>query len=283
MKKINNKKTVILLIFCILLGIISYCVYFYNSKMYKDFEEAENIPELIPYEEEKQNTEVSKNTKTSQSTDTSQNSDESRGSDTSESLDENENSKLDIEKNNTNEEVIIIHITGAVRNWGIIELPANSRIADAIEKAGGLTEDADITNVNLAYVLEDGMKVDIPSINKEEVNSNDFTTTQSVENYNSSSNDFNNSQNGYITKENGNNIVTPSTGTNTSKSKVIIVNINTATQTELETLPGIGTSTALKIINYRNEHGRFTNIEDIKNVNGIGDTKFDNIKKLICV
>lgn len=263
MKKINNKKNVILLIICILLGTISYCVYFYNSKMYKDFEEAENIPELIPYEEEKQNTEVSKNIKTSQS------------------LDASENSKLDIEENNTNEETIIIHITGAVRNWGIIELPANSRIADAIEKAGGLTEDADITNVNLAYVLEDGMKLDIPSINKEEIEKNDFMTTQSVENYNSTSNDFTNSSNNYITKENGNHIVTPST--NTSSSKINIVNINTATQTELETLPGIGTSTALKIIHYRNEHGRFTNIEDIKNVKGIGDTKFDNIKKLICV
>ena len=62
-----------------------------------------------------------------------------------------------------------------------------------------------------------------------------------------------------------------------------LVNINNATQTELETLPGIGPSTALKIISYRNENGQFSSIEDIKNVSGIGDNKFESIKDLICV
>ena len=61
-----------------------------------------------------------------------------------------------------------------------------------------------------------------------------------------------------------------------------IVNINTATQTELETLPGIGPSLALKIINYRKENGKFSSIEDIKNVSGIGEAKFNNIKEYIC-
>ena len=62
------------------------------------------------------------------------------------------------------------------------------------------------------------------------------------------------------------------------KSKI---NINTATQSELETLPGIGPSTATKIINYRKENGRFNSIEDIKKVKGIGDSKFSQIKDLI--
>lgn len=70
---------------------------------------------------------------------------------------------------------------------------------------------------------------------------------------------------------------------NNSKSVNDVVNINTATQTELETLPGIGTSTALKIVNYRNENGKFESIEDIKNVSGIGEAKFNNIKRLICI
>ena len=61
------------------------------------------------------------------------------------------------------------------------------------------------------------------------------------------------------------------------------VNINTAKQTELETLSGIGPSTALKIINYRQENGNFKTIEDIKNVPGIGESKFENIKESICV
>ena len=62
-----------------------------------------------------------------------------------------------------------------------------------------------------------------------------------------------------------------------------LVNINTATQTELETLPGIGPSTADKIIKYRKENGDFENVEDIKNVQGIGDVKYENIKDKICI
>jgi len=61
------------------------------------------------------------------------------------------------------------------------------------------------------------------------------------------------------------------------------VNINTATQTELETLPGIGPSTAQKIIDYRKQNGKFKSIEDIKNVSGIGDVKFNNIKDSITI
>ena len=61
------------------------------------------------------------------------------------------------------------------------------------------------------------------------------------------------------------------------------ININKATESELESLPGIGPSTAQKIINYRNEKGKFNNIEDIKNVSGIGDSKYNNIKDLISI
>lgn len=227
MKKINKKNSIILLSICILLGIISYGIYFYNSSMYEEFENTENVKELIPYEEEIQNT------------------------DNSERID------------NSNNEVIIVHITGAVKNWGIIELPNNSRIADAIEKAGGLTEEADISNVNLAYPLEDGMKIKIPNINETIDNKN----IDSIEDY--------------ISMESGENVT--SSSKNKGTNKINIVNINTATQTELETLPGIGTSTALKIINYRNENGKFTSIEDIKNVSGIGENKFEAIKELICI
>lgn len=76
----------------------------------------------------------------------------------------------------------------------------------------------------------------------------------------------------YITKENLN---------SSNNTKISKVNINNATQTELETLPGIGPSTALKIINYRKEKGKFNKIEDIKNVNGIGESKFNKIKEFI--
>ena len=82
----------------------------------------------------------------------------------------------------------------------------------------------------------------------------------------------------YITENIGENIIIEDLNTSTS-----LVNINTATQTELESLTGIGPSTALKIIKYREENGKFKTIEDIKNVPGIGDSKFEAIKNEICV
>ena len=123
--------------------------------------------------------------------------------------------------------------------------------------AGGLKEDADLKQINLAYVLEDGMKINIPSKN---------------ESTNESRNEASNNTENYIIKENLN---------LSNNAKISKVNINSATQTELETLPGIGPSTALKIINYRKEKGKFNKIEDIKNVNGIGEIKFNKIKEFI--
>ena len=157
---------------------------------------------------------------------------------------ENEN-KVDAESNNekdnNKENNMVVHISGAVLNEGVIELKEGSRITDAIEKAGGLKENACIKDINLAEILEDGIKINIPTIdeynkskeNSEEINQNNISQTN-----NKSSN----------------------------VQKNIKVNINTANQTELETLPGIGASTAIKIINYRKENGKFKSIEDIKKV-----------------
>lgn len=152
------------------------------------------------------------------------------------------------------ENKIVIHITGEVEEEGVIELEKGARISDAIEEAGGTTEEADLSNVNLAYSLSDGQKVKIPNINEKD---EEIIVVEEK-------------AGDYIIIE-GN------------KSKEEKININKAAQTEIETLPGIGPSTALKIINYRNEHGKFKNIEDIKNVSGIGDSKFENIKEYICV
>lgn len=165
------------------------------------------------------------------------------------------------EEENKDSELIIVHITGEVKNWGVIELEKGSRIIDAVNKAGGFTDNADTQKVNLAYELEDGVKVYIPSKNEEIEN---VTTTQK-----------------YVSTDSGDDVVIEENSV--IKSNDVMVNINQATQTELETLPGIGPSTALKIISYREENGKFLNIEDIKNVSGIGESKFENIKNLICV
>lgn len=165
------------------------------------------------------------------------------------------NSEDTVEENkiNTEEEKIVIHISGAVNKEGVIEILSTARIKDAIEMAGGVKENADLTNINLAQVLEDGVKIYIP-IKEEQVL--EEKTSKNVEVNNIKLEDSN---------------------------KTNIVNINTANQTQLETLPGIGASTALKIINYRKQNGKFNNIEDIKQVSGIGESKFNKIKNFIKV
>ena len=64
------------------------------------------------------------------------------------------------------EDIVVVHMTGCVKNPGVVKLKEGSRIEDAIEAAGGLTDDADISNVNFAYVLDDGSKIKIPSVNE---------------------------------------------------------------------------------------------------------------------
>lgn len=189
------------------------------------------------------------------------------------------NENVSLENHENDEEKIYIYITGQVNNPGVVILSEGSRIVDAIEVAGGITSKADISKVNLVYVLQDGMKVNIPS-------ESDLKNNPDFEYITMSSGDSKNDEN-----LSGSNISTPDDSSKLSSnsssqensSKNSIVNINTATQTELETLPGIGPSIALKIINYRKENGKFSKIEDIKNVSGIGDSKFESIKKFITV
>lgn len=147
---------------------------------------------------------------------------------------ENITNTLDTQATTAPSEKIIIYIIGCVKNPGVYELNVDSRVSDAVDAAEGLLETADLTKINLAYKLEDGQKITIPSINDktdEDSTYEDFIT------------------------DSPENTISQTNLTNSSKSN--IVNINSATQTELETLPGIGPSIASKIINYRNENGNF--------------------------
>ena len=158
---------------------------------------------------------------------------------------------------------IVIHITGAVQKPGILILTEGARIADAINAAGGNTEQADLNEVNLAYELQDGQKIYIPT--KED--------TAKLE------------EKAYITSGSGNNVIVQTIDTegNSENGGNKQVNINTATQNDLESLPGIGESIASRIIEYREQNGKFEKIEDLQNVKGIGDAKFANIKEQIVV
>ena len=150
---------------------------------------------------------------------------------------------------------ILVHISGQVKSEMVVTLPEGSRIKDAVDAAGGLKKEADLTNINLAYILEDGEKIYIPKKGEEIEDS--ITSSKSVE--------------------------TSSSITSSVASKSSKININKATQSELESIPGIGPSTALKIINYREENGKFSSIEDIKNVSGIGEAKYSKMKDYITI
>ncbi len=145
--------------------------------------------------------------------------------------------------------IIKVHIDGCVQSPGMIELAEGSRIADAIDKVGGMTSNASTKNVNLAYVLQDGEKIHIPSV--EEENSN----LEQIQ-------------------------VISSANTSSKNSKI---NINKATLAELQKISGIGESTAKKIIEYRNINGKFKKIEELKQITGIGDKKYDIIKEEVTV
>lgn len=181
---------------------------------------------------------------------------------TSEENETKEQEKVDITKE------IMVYITGEVKNPGIYELEENSRIKDVIEKAGGLKETADITDINLATILQDEDKITIPTKDK---TMEEKQNTERIQSNKQSK-----------TTEKSQNTTSISTNT-TGKNQNTKVNINTATQTELETLPGIGPSTASKIVSYRKENGKFKSIEEIKKVNGIGESKYKKIKELIKV
>lgn len=194
------------------------------------------------------------------------------------SQDENNIEIEDFQENSYSDTTILIHISGAVNKEGVVELKINSRISDAIDKAEGLKENADISGINLAYKLEDGMKIYIPDI--EEVKKENAGKQSNVETT-------------LTTKDETQKYITPNASIYETNNKNEAqsekqksnkkININSATQAELETLSGIGPSTALKIIEYRKENGKFLSIEDIQKVKGIGDAKFNLIREHICV
>jgi len=163
------------------------------------------------------------------------------------------NNSIIIENKNTK---IYIHIAGEIKYPGVYEMESGDRVFQLIEKAGGVTENADISSINLSKKLIDGEKV-IIFAKKDSVNSE--TTSNSLNQSSSTSS-----------------IVSSTNNSN-------LININTASQKELEELPGIGPTLAQRIVDYREKNGYFQTIEDIKKVSGIGDKKFEAIKDLITV
>ena len=144
---------------------------------------------------------------------------------------------------------VFVHVCGKVQSPGVYELPQGSRVWDAIEAAGGFEDDGAKEYLNLAEMVQDGMKLDVPSESQaEEWKAQGIKPAADPE----------------------------------AKARHM-VNLNTATREELMSLRGIGESRAEDIIRYRETYGGFQSIEDIMNVSGIKDAAFEKIKDSITV
>jgi competence protein ComEA len=163
--------------------------------------------------------------------------------------------------------IIEAYICGYVVNPGVYEFENGSRVIDLLNKAGGPKKEACLEAINLALLLSDSQKIYVPSIDEIKKGKSLFF---SINDYSSLLNGNNNGSN---SNNNGSN----------DTSGIQLININLASAIELEPLPGIGSKIAKEIIDYRNKYGFFKNKEDIKNVKGIGDKKYEEIKDLITV
>lgn len=142
---------------------------------------------------------------------------------------------------------LVVQVLGAVPRPGVYEFPEGSRVRDAIDAAGGLLADAEVSSLNLVAPLEDGQQLEIPFSGSAPAPA---ATTVSA---------------------------------TSAPPSADLININTATLEQLDSLPGIGPTTAQKILDYRTAKGPFQRIEDIMNVSGIGPATFDKLKPLITV
>lgn len=165
---------------------------------------------------------------------------------------ENINNQSEAEKReNEDNSSKMCQIDGCVNRPGVYSFKKDDRIKDIVDLAGGFTKEADTKSVNLAMKLKDEMKIFVPSKNE----------TSKLQNHNTE-----NSQIVTLKDNNSNNLV----------------NINTADSNKLQTLPGIGPSKAKKIIEFR-EKNQFKKIEELKNVDGIGEKTFESLKSLITI
>jgi competence protein ComEA len=143
--------------------------------------------------------------------------------------------------------VLIVDVTGAVRHAGVFEFAPGDRVIDAVERAGGARETADLTLLNLAAPLVDGQQILVPKQGATSA------------------------------------IASTGTGSTTTGSAGVLVNINSADEATLETLNGVGPVLAASIIAYRTEHGPFASVDQLDEVSGIGPATLEDLRSQVTI
>ena len=177
------------------------------------------------------------------------------------SYDETESDKKEDESDKeefSEAENIYVDVGGAVMDPHVVCIPKDSRVFEAVSAAGGVDVNAETKYINMAAICNDGEKLYIPT--SSEVESGAYKPENMVDDKVLDSN-FNTDTGSYSG----------------------LININTASSNELQTLTGIGPSMATRILEYREQNGNFSSIDDLKKVSGIGEKKFNDLKEHICV
>ena len=166
-------------------------------------------------------------------------------------MNEKSNKSNEISQAETEDQLVTVDVKGAVKKPGVYQLQSNSRVHDALEKAGGLTDEADLKSVNQAQKLSDEAVVYVAKVGENAV---DVTTSA------------------------------PASATSgIGQAKSALVNLNTATEADFQTISGIGQKRAQDIIAYREANGRFKSVDDLKNVSGIGAKTLEKLKEYVTV
>ena len=166
-------------------------------------------------------------------------------------MNEKSDKSNEISQAETEDQLVTVDVKGAVKKPGVYQLQSNSRVHDALEKAGGMTEEADLKSVNQAQKLSDEAVVYVAKVGENTV---DVTASAHT-----------------------------SATSGTGQTKSALVNLNTATEADFQTISGIGQKRAQDIIAYREANGRFKSVDDLKNVSGIGAKTLEKLKEYVTV
>lgn len=167
----------------------------------------------------------------------------------SSSTTEKSKQRSESDQGDKNEGMVTVDVKGAVKTPGVYQLKSSSRVHDALLKAGGMTDEADLKSINQAQKLVDEAVVYVAKVGENVVDVTTNTSTSSA----------------------------------TSQAKSGLVNLNTATEADFQTISGIGQKRAQDIIAYREANGKFKSVDDLKNVTGIGAKTLEKLKEYVTV